>query len=228
MPLYSDKIFTGNKALPSIVEEHPYCSLAQFYLLADLKKYNNADAEKQLSKTALFFKDPNWLRWQLHILLNSDTENDQITENINPQSPVIKQAKIAPVQTVENTESEIALEPLYTVDYFASQGIKIKEEQLQSDKLGKQMKSFTEWLKTMKKIDKSIPSGDENDIKVQNLAENSNTQAEVITEAMAEVLVKQNKTSAAIDMYQKLSLINPRESGYFAAKINSLLGQIKQ
>ena len=47
---------------------------------------------------------------------------------------------------------ENPFEPLHTVDYFASQGIKITEEPVTNDKLGNQMKSFTAWLKSMKKL----------------------------------------------------------------------------
>ena len=38
----------------------------------------------------------------------------------------------------------------YTIDYFASQGIKVSQEENPKDKFGKQLKSFTDWLKTMK------------------------------------------------------------------------------
>jgi len=39
---------------------------------------------------------------------------------------------------------------------------------------------------------------------------------------MAEVLVKQGKSEKAIEMYQKLSLLNPSKSAYFAAKIERI------
>ncbi|MEO7961687.1 MAG: hypothetical protein ABIR19_09070, partial [Ginsengibacter sp.] len=54
----------------------------------------------------------------------------------------------------ESTKADdvIPFEPLHTVDYFASQGIRLNEATLSNDKLGTQMKSFTEWLKSMKKL----------------------------------------------------------------------------
>src|ERR1035437_7574324 len=68
-----------------------------------------------------------------------------------------------------------------------------------------------------------LTAGDEQtDKNIQQIAEHSNADAEVVTEAMANVLVKQNKTEKAIEVYEKLSLINPSKSAYFAAKIDSL------
>ncbi|MEO6844699.1 MAG: hypothetical protein ABI184_05970, partial [Ginsengibacter sp.] len=57
---------------------------------------------------------------------------------------------------------------------------------------------------------------------IQSSAEASNQNANVLTEAMAEVLIKQGKKGKAVEMYQKLSLMNPSKSTYFAAKIESL------
>lgn len=123
----------------------------------------------------------------------------------------------------ENDEEEDLFEPLHTVDYFASQGIKISENAL-NDNLGKQVKSFTAWLKSMKKLHPGqIP--EQNEVVerlIQASSEVSNQNANVLTEAMAEVLVKQGKQEKAIEMYQKLSLLNPSKSAYFAAKIESL------
>ena len=49
-------------------------------------------------------------------------------------------------------EPLIPIDPYHTVDYFASQGIKLVLEKDPKDKLGKQLKSFTQWLKHMKKV----------------------------------------------------------------------------
>ena len=95
-----------------------------------------------------------------------------------------------------------------------------------ADKLGKQLKSFTEWLKTMKKV--HVGNEAENAVKtdatVQILAENSNTETEVLTESMAEVFARQGKMAKASEVYQKLSLLNPAKSTYFAAKLENLKG----
>jgi hypothetical protein len=152
-----------------------------------------------------------------------ENENPALMPEISPEEtfqPDIKQILEARNPVVE----EIGFEPLHTVDYFASQGIKITEEPATNDKLGNQVKSFTAWLKSMKRLHPSN-SGDQNtatETLIQNSAEESNIKTEILTEAMAEVLVKQDKKEKAIEMYNKLSLINPSKSVYFAAKIESI------
>jgi hypothetical protein len=127
-------------------------------------------------------------------------------------------------ETTVNENETIAFEPLHTVDYFASQGIKITEELLTKDKLGSQMKSFTAWLKSMKKVhpgkleEQSLAT----EKLIQASANESNFNTEILTEAMAEVLIKQDKKDKAIEMFSKLSLINPSKSAYFAARIESI------
>jgi hypothetical protein len=130
----------------------------------------------------------------------------------------------------ENGESKPAFEPFHTVDYFASQGIKVSGELKPEDRLGKQLKSFTEWLKTMRKLpeasveEASVEAELEkiNDREIVSIAEHSLDENEVVTEAMAEVLFKQGRYEQAAEVYRKLSLINPAKSSYFAAKIEAL------
>ena len=129
------------------------------------------------------------------------------------------------------TEDSITFEPLHTSDYFASVGIKLSEEARPVDRLGQQMKSFTEWLKTMKKMhaDQFAETGSApqsaaqtNEQHIQQLAEASNKEGEVVTEAMADVLVQQGRVGKALEVLEKLSLLNPGKITYFAAKINQL------
>ena len=127
-------------------------------------------------------------------------------------------------QEMSTTQDTISFEPLHTSDYFASLGIKFDENGKPVDKLGRQLKSFTDWLKTMKKIhSEQLPSSSEQtDNIIQKLAEKSNTEGEVLTEAMAEVLFQQGKARKAIEVYKKLSLLDPSKSAYFAAKIGEI------
>lgn len=127
-------------------------------------------------------------------------------------------------QTIQREEPFI-FQAYYTVDYFASQGIKLSQDNQQQDKLGKQLKSFTEWLKTMRRLPDT--SAVEilhkiNDNEIARIASHSLEEKEVLTEAMAEVLIKQGKHEKARELYHKLSLQNPHKSPYFTAKIEDL------
>ena len=139
------------------------------------------------------------------------------------------EAKAEVVQKIREVEvkaavEEMIFEPLFASDYFASQGIKLSEDVQPGDKLGKQLKSFTEWLKGMKKIhDTKASEGNEQiDQAVQNLAEKSNQETDILTESMAEAYLQQGKLKKARETLEKLSLLNPAKSAYFAAKIESI------
>lgn len=232
-------IETDIDALEKKVKEHPESSFARFLLLQHYKKINDPDFDKLTKQSVLYFSNPAWLQFQLaqsQFKVEKETEDvskiaasTQIeTSSANTKEETLSKKEEAPNDEVVFEASEddasIEFEPLHTVDYFASQGIKLSEDALMNDKLGKQMRSFTEWLKSMKKLHPGkLPEQNEVIEKIiQTSAEASNVETEVLTEAMAEVLIKQNKKEKAIEMYQKLSLTNPGKSSYFAAKIESL------
>lgn len=122
---------------------------------------------------------------------------------------------------------EIETERLHTIDYFASQGIRVDLSKIPQDKLTSQLRKFTDWLKEMKHQNQQpsdLGTGSDLEQAVALIAENSNESREVVTETMAEVLEKQGQTEKAIQLYIKLSFINPEKSAYFAAKIQHLKG----
>lgn len=159
-----------------------------------------------------------------------EQENQEETSEIEKPVPAVTAAELkgdlTPLNVVaQSPVSELTFEPFHTVDYFASQGIKLSQEETPKDQLGKQLKSFTEWLKTMKRLptvdlNKSVDKVAER--KVEHLAEDSVQNSEVVTEAMAEVWVHQGNHQKAIEIYNKLSLLNPSKRAYFASKIDSL------
>ncbi len=178
------------------------------------------DDQQQNTQTNDFGKNDETLP-----IANEQQQQEEDIEISEVESqPLNFKINIPPSTTTEET---ITFEPLYTTDYFASQGIKLSGDIKTNDKLGKQLKSFTEWLKTMKKVHTSqlADSGNLTDISIQKLAEKSNTEDEVVTEAMADVLVQQGKAGKAIEVYKKLSLFNPSKTAYFAAKIDQLKEQ---
>jgi hypothetical protein len=137
--------------------------------------------------------------------------------NLTPLPSIIKK--------VEDKVEPPAFEPYYTVDYFASQGIKNVIEEKPGDRFSQQLKSFTEWLKTIRQLPPhqiaAMADGGSEE-KVVQLATNSLEEKEVDTEAMAEVWIKQGHPEKAAEIYHKLSLLNPSKSSYFAVLIEKL------
>lgn len=143
---------------------------------------------------------------------------------------VIMEEAQSPLHAAPSRENPIEdatlpiFEPLHTTDYFASQGIKLSEALATEDRLDKQLRSFTGWLKTMKKLQKSYKTDFERpiDSSVQQLADNSNLEEDVVTETMAEAYLQQGKPQKAREIYEKLSLLNPDKSSYFAALLEKI------
>jgi hypothetical protein len=151
----------------------------------------------------------------------TDLSNSKISNLLSNQLADFKK----PVQ--EEAELEISREPMYTIDYFASQGIKIDLSKIPQDKLTTHLRRFTDWLKFMKQDNPNpIDLGTNQDLEeaVEIIAKTSNEQKEIVTETMADVLQKQGQLDKAIQLYIKLSFLNPEKSAYFASKIQHLKG----
>ena len=155
---------------------------------------------------------------------SEEPADDAVSEKL---SSILQEQAAAFEKPVEaSTEIPIENTPYHRVDYFDSQGIKLAETAA-DDKLGTQLKRFTDWLKQMKHVNPNqIDLGNDvaGETQVQNIARHSNEPEEIVTETMAEVLVKQGKPEQAIQIYEKLSLNNPSKTAYFAAKIQELKG----
>jgi hypothetical protein len=201
--------------LEKISSQYPYFGIAPLLVTLKSKEGKIEDDNKQAEKTSLYFYNPLWLDY---LLTHFESRPSEIKEAVTIQ-------RMEQPKDTAATPQDIIFEPYHTVDYFASQGIKFKPEEKPQDKFGQQLKSFTEWLKTMKRVPvaeivKEVSSGEEK--KVVQLAEHSIEDRDVVTEAMAEVWEKQGNAGKAIEIYTKLSLHNPSKSSYFAAKIEQL------
>jgi hypothetical protein len=87
------------------------------------------------------------------------------------------------------------------------------------------LKRFTDWLKVLKKspVQASVGKTDDREVeKIRHFAAHSLEDRDILTESMAEVLAKQGMYENAIALYQKLSLIYPPKSAYFASRIEQL------
>lgn len=147
-------------------------------------------------------------------------ENDRLTQLLSQQladfkKPVARDARLG-----------VDREPLYKTDYFASQGISVLKNR-PADGLDKKVRKFTDWLKEMKQSPTragvpQLNTTPEEEAQAAEKAASSLKNEPILTESMAEVLVSQGKNDQARGVYQKLSLLYPEKSTYFASKIDLL------
>ncbi len=216
---------SGNLAmLQNEASAFPYFGCLQFFLLKETG--NRHDSYASIAgKLALHFNNPYHLHLKLH---QNDTESIiekpvEIAEEIVNMETISETLLKKPVIEKLSEKDELIFEPLFTTDYFASQGIKLSEEIKANDKLGNQLKTFTAWLKTMKSTNGNrLPENATIDKKVEQLAEKSNEEDEIVTESMGEVYMQQGKYDQAEEIFKKLSLLYPAKSIYFANKFESL------
>ena len=238
----------------NLVNAYPYFIPARFFLASRLKQTGDSYAGAQLVKTNLYFTNPYWLQLQLeqHEFIRYQETEPSYTEESHadeteptgePFEPIsgtdgstnkiagILSEQLAdfkkPVEADAKLDIEANEERLHTIDYFASQGIKIDLSKIPQDKLTTHLRKFTDWLKQMKNADThsaDLGTSTEMENAVTEIARISNVNREVLTEAMAEVLVKQGQVEKAIQLFIKLSFINPEKTSYFAARIEQLKG----
>lgn len=159
--------------------------------------------------------------------LDEPEPEEELSVELSDHLSKLVEQQLQEFQKNINAEAPVADKPnpYHTIDYFASQGIKLLQGGQQQDQLANKVKSFTEWLKQMKRINQQPTDlGTDADTEriIENIAQTSNETKEVITETMAQVLAKQGKTAKAIQLYQKLSFLDPSKNIYFAAKIQEL------
>jgi len=155
------------------------------------------------------------------------------------------------VQRPATLKEEPLIQPIYTEDYFLHQGIesdKTVEEEEEEDKSLMVQMSFADWLmhfktkaqrekeeeedqkalKTMWQKEKLAAALEEENEEIPEgvfeMAVNSiKIEEDLVSESLAEILIKQGKYDKALEMYRKLSLRNPQKNTYFADKIEKLI-----
>lgn len=221
-----------------LLSKYPYFTPAR--LLEDQLKLKEQETDGRSG--VLYFNNHLWYEFLLNLQrqeLGTEPEFNPIkADAVEQAAPLMTApepavvdvdapAAPAPIEAAVEVPQEnapIAFEPYHTIDYFASQGIKLAPNDLSKDKFGQQLKSFTEWLRSMKRLPaaETTTTDEPNQQTVAIAAEHSIEEREVLTEAMAEVWLKQGNTQKAIEVYEKLSLMNSGKSSYFAAKIDEL------
>lgn len=145
----------------------------------------------------------------------------EVQEEAIPAEAATSVITIEQAEPASTADEELLFQPYYTVDYFASQGIKVEGMLQTTNRFDRQLMSFTQWLKTMKKLNFE-GANNANDPAVDAQASASVVPKDVVTEAMAEVLEKQGKWDQAIALYAKLTLLHPEKSVFFATQIQKI------
>jgi tetratricopeptide (TPR) repeat protein len=170
--------------------------------------------------------------------------SEPVMEEVAPDAGRIATAdeeepiKIFPLEIPEE-ETTLTFQPLYTDDYFAYKRLKEPERAEDLNEKGMaEMKSFTEWLREMKDDFAQKASKDwyhqqlhriyeDEDPEVSETVEKMAMESitlndDIVSETLAEIWARQHQYQTAIQIYQKLSLLNPNKSTYFAQKIQEL------
>ncbi|MDI9366202.1 MAG: hypothetical protein QM541_14690 [Flavobacterium sp.] len=182
-----------------------------------------ADAKTELAPNVAALNEA-YVDEEINIV--EEDEDPRTTNNISS----ILSSQIADFKKpiTENDKLEFNAEPLFKIDYFASQGIKIDLTKQPQDKLTVQLRHFTDWLRQIKGQGTNPPQdlGTDPELEkaIANIAKTSIAAREIVTETMADVFIKQGKVDKAIQLYIKLSFLDSEKTAYFAGKIQQLKG----
>ncbi|KAA2243445.1 hypothetical protein F0L74_13195 [Chitinophaga agrisoli] len=146
--------------------------------------------------------------------------------------------RIFPLEIPEE-ETTLTFQPLYSDDYFAYKRLKEPEQADELNEKGMaEMRSFTDWLREMKTGFAQKANRDWYHQQLQRIYEDEAPEVseavekaamesitlndDIVSETLAEIWARQRQYQTAIQIYQKLSLLNPNKSAYFAQKIQEL------
>jgi hypothetical protein len=149
------------------------------------------------------------------------TQVDNTAENKITDETEEKPFVLPAISLPTTTDASFQFQPFHTVDYFSSLGIKVDQSNITSTRFDTQLKSFTQWLKTMKRADYQTGQFSA-DPAVDAQAKASLEVKEILTEAMADVLAQQGRHAQAVEVYRKLTLLHPEKTAFFAAQIEKL------
>ncbi len=161
-------------------------------------------------------------------------------KSVEAEEPI----KIFPLEIPEE-ETTLTFQPLYTDDYFAYKRLKEPEQADELNEKGMaEMRSFTDWLREMKTGFVQKANRESYHQQLQRIYEDEAPEVseavekaamesitlndDIVSETLAEIWARQRQYQTAIQIYQKLSLLNPNKSAYFAQKIQELQAHATQ
>ena len=197
--------------LESLQLEYPYFSMATMLKAKIMHNNNDKEFEKHLSFVATNVLSREAL---YNYIYHNDTElrkkdttaNTPITveqkkENSTSQADNKKDAKTVAVKSNLHSENTTEKRPS-SIDRGSSKNI------------------IEKFIRNNPKINKPSENSDIEDYKIEDFS--TEESYDLVSETMAELYLNQGHKEKAILIYEKLILINPEKSAYFAARISKL------
>ncbi len=215
--------------IKNMVEQYPYCSLAQVLFLLNLKKNNISLWKEQLPIAALYTGNRQKLAQLLTYTDRQPGQNaafiDSGAKPIEIKTETIMDAteakadepKVEVAQPFAARKEEMLSEA--ELDILAT--IQAYEEPKLSDNPSRN-ELIEQFIKTQPKINKMI-KGEEKEFVSEEKSKRSLVENfDLATETLAQLYIGQGAIDKAIVIFEKLSLKNPEKSSYFANQIEIL------
>lgn len=225
-------------ALETFAEQFPYCQLAHFFVAKPHYDLLTVQADGKVQRAAIFASS----RYKLKKFLEIEGEHitgemaaevgpSNLAEAISPLPDILEK----PVQHItlhelipksdkveipliqEGKDSEKPIAPAQSIiiadtdlDAFHEKIKKLKQKEIIDNFIKTEPR-----ISSLAQVSKEAPSKD--------MAEGSiKAPASLVSENLANIMLKQGKTDKAIEIYEKLVLKFPEKKSYFAEKIESL------
>ena len=214
---FDPKNSSQKKELENIIFEFPYFQLAHAIYLKSLKIQDQFNFDLILKKTAILSSRRklifNWIE-------NKENNLFKILER--PSKSRIKVPKSNKNLNKEIDQKKVIIEDepkMNFVDWVLSYNDREKKDE--GRPLESKIDIIDSFLEKNPKITKRIEKGDEDGI-LDLASDNLFNKAELMTETLAKIYVKQKKIKKALYAYKILSLKYPEKSSFFANQIIKL------
>ena len=224
-------------SLEAFAEQFPYCQLAHFFVAKPHFDLLTVHAEGKIKRAAVFATSRYKLKKFLEISSNYSSRDtadikvgpSNLAETISP-SPEPTEAQSSPIDellsqaksveasfTLEDKSTDLPDTPEQTtflpdsiLDSFTESIKKLKQNEIIDNFIKTEPR-----ITSLAQVSKDPPSKD--------LSERSiKAPAGLVSENLANIMLKQGKTDKAIEIYEKLILKYPEKKSYFAEKIENL------
>ncbi len=212
-----------NAALWQLQQSHPVNPVLLSVMLAA------ADEQPEADTTAIILEEHTEVNTKTEeltediVLQPASAEDYFLQQGIHvsgdlPERKEMMAAAEAISETEEDKEKSLMVVMSFAewLKHISSKNQKAREEEAEQKAL-KAMWQQQKLAAAIEEESEEIPE------QVFEMAVNSiSRKDELVSESLADVYAKQGKKEKAIDMYHKLSLLNPEKNAYFAAKIENL------